>query len=160
MLTAMRQEVTRKHAGAGEGWALDDMVYRTEVTAFEQAKQVKNGPAEAEGGVYVHGLFMDGAAWNSGEKETPACIAESEPKKMFASLPVLLVTAVPKKVEEKYRKEVYGELGPYECPVYKYPARTDRYFVFFVSLRPGDPVEGPAPSHWGLRGLALLCSTE
>ena len=38
MLTAMKQEVTRKHKA--EKWALDDVVYHTEVTTFERVEQV------------------------------------------------------------------------------------------------------------------------
>ncbi len=44
----------------------------------------------------------------------------------------------------------------YDCPVYKYPRRTDKYFVFDVKL----PCEGTGPHKWKLRGVALLCSTE
>ncbi|CAM9754922.1 unnamed protein product, partial [Sphacelaria rigidula] len=38
MLTAMKQEVTRKHKA--EKWALDDVVYHTEVTSYERMEQV------------------------------------------------------------------------------------------------------------------------
>ena len=38
MLTAMKQEVTRKHKA--EKWALDDVVYHTEVTTYERVEQV------------------------------------------------------------------------------------------------------------------------
>ncbi|CAM9270057.1 unnamed protein product, partial [Laminaria digitata] len=37
MLTAMKQEVTRKHKA--EKWALDDVVYHTEVTSYERMEQ-------------------------------------------------------------------------------------------------------------------------
>jgi dynein heavy chain len=83
-LTAVKQEVGRAHRK--DAWALDDLVYHTEVTAFETPDKVKKGPPE---GVYVHGLFMDGAAWSKGA----GSVVESEPKKLFASLPVMLVTA-------------------------------------------------------------------
>lgn len=39
MLTAMKQEVTRKHKA--EKWALDDVVYHTEVTSYERMEQVR-----------------------------------------------------------------------------------------------------------------------
>lgn len=41
MLTAMKQEVTRKHKA--EKWALDDVVYHTEVTSYERMEQASQG---------------------------------------------------------------------------------------------------------------------
>lgn len=43
MLTAMKQEVTRKHKA--EKWALDDVVYHTEVTSYERMEQASRGRA-------------------------------------------------------------------------------------------------------------------
>ena len=149
MLTAMKQEVTRKHSKTDK-WALDDVVYHTEVTTFERPEQVRSGPPE---GVYIYGLFMDGAAWNRAE----SMIVESEPKKLFTSLPVLLVSTLSKELEAKSRKEVYGPVGCYECPCYKYSSRTDRYLIFMVTMKCPP---SRTPRHWGLRGVALLCNTE
>ncbi|KAJ0399007.1 hypothetical protein P43SY_008327 [Pythium insidiosum] len=149
MLTAMKQEVTRKHSKTDK-WALDDVVYHTEVTTFERAEQVRTPPGE---GVYIYGLFMDGATWSKQD----GTIVESEPKKLFTSLPVLHVNSMSKELEIKSRKELYGSVGPFECPCYKYASRTDRYFIFMVTMKcpPGKP-----PRHWGLRGVCLLCNTE
>ena len=149
MLTAMKQEVTRRHSKVDK-WALDDVTYHTEVTQFDRVEQVKAPPSE---GVYLHGLFMDGAAWNRHESQ----VVESEPKKLFTSLPVLWVTSLSKELEAKSRRELYGAQGPYECPCYKYPSRTDRYLIFMVTMKcpPGRP-----PRHWGMRGVSLLCNTE
>jgi len=147
-LTAMKQEVVRRHKA--ERWSLDEVVDRTEVSAFDKVEKVKEPPTE---GVYVHGLFLDGAAWNRPE----SLLVESEPKKLFVPLPVLYVTANSKTEQAKLRREMFGQQGPYECPVYKYPKRTDRFFIFFVTLR--TTTEKP-PSHWILRGVALLCNTD
>merc|ERR1711862_466124 len=81
----MKQEVTRMHKA--QAWALDDVVYYTEVTEFDRAEQVRAPPKE---GVYLHGLFLDAAAWNKSE----GTLVESAPKKLFANLPVLYVTAL------------------------------------------------------------------
>jgi len=93
---------------------------------------------------------MDGAAWSM--KETT--IVESASKKLFAPLPLLLVTSVMKN-SKRITSGDYGPYGGYECPVYKYPARTDRYLIFSVLL----PSRDHRPLHWTLRGVALLCAT-
>ena len=142
----MRQEVTRQHKQ--DGWALDAVVFHCEVTEFARAEQVRAAPKE---GVYVHGLVLDGAAWSKGD----ASLVESEPKKLFAPLPVLYVTAVTK-AQKKGKSNECGPYGGYECPVYKYPSRTDRYIIFHVAMAARDH----RPVHWTLRGAALLCSTD
>ena len=57
-LTAMRQEVTRKHSQ--DGWALDSVILHNEVLR-KNREEIRAHPAE---GVYVYGLFIDGAAWD------------------------------------------------------------------------------------------------
>ena len=51
-LTAMKQEVTRKHKA--DKWALDEVDYRTEVTTMERVDQCRAAPPE---GVYVLSLI-------------------------------------------------------------------------------------------------------
>lgn len=146
-LTAVQQEITRAHKS--ENWALDSVVLHAEVTDLN-SDNLKNGPKE---GVYVHGLFMDGAAWSSAESS----IVESAPKKLFSPMPVILVTAVTKSARKSIASSGnYGPFGGYECPVYKYPARTDRYLIFSILLASHQQ----KPLHWILRGVALLCSTS
>jgi dynein heavy chain len=150
MLTAMKQEVTRRHKNDTVKWALDDIVYHTEVTHHERVESVKQPPAE---GCYIHGLFLDGAAWSRAESN----LVESEPKQLYVPLPVLYVTANLKEEERKSRREQFGQQGPYECPCYKYRARTDRYLIFNVNLR---CTSDRNPSFWILRGAALLCNID
>jgi len=147
LLTAMKQEVTRKHKG--ESWALDDVVYHTDVTHHIDSAHVKQAPPE---GLFVHGLFLDGAAWSRHDGH----LVEQEPKKLFTSLPVLLVSANTKSEQAKVNRSMFGSVGPYECPVYKYPRRTDLFYVLHVNLR---ATAEKGPSFWGLRGTALLCNS-
>ena len=150
MLTAMKQEVCRKHQKDAVKWALDDIMYHTEVTHYFNADRVKSQPAE---GCYVHGLFLEGAGWG---KEAQM-VMESEPKVLFAPLPVLHVSASLKTEEMASRKGIYGAQGPYECPCYKYRARTDRFFIFYVTLK---TPEGKNPAFWTLRAVGLLCNCD
>lgn len=146
-LTAVQQEVARSKKG--DNWALDSVVLHAEVTEVENSENVKSAPKD--GGVYVHGLFMDGAAWSIKESS----IVESPPKKLFSPLPVLMVTAVMKNSKRLLSGD-HGPYGAYECPVYKYPVRTDKYLIFSVQLSSRDH----RPLHWILRGVALLCATS
>jgi len=143
-LTAMKQEVTRLHKA--QQWALDEVAYYTEVTDQERADSVRAPPKE---GAYIHGLFLDAAAWSKSDNS----LIESVPKKLFANLPILLVSAMTQAML-KQKREMFGVNGPYECPCYKYAERTDRYFIFYVNLA----TRVQKPVHWILRGTALLCS--
>jgi len=106
--------------------------------------------------VYVHGLYLDGAAWDS-KIGHDGSLVESAPKKLFSLLPVITVTAITKTAKKAVASNSnYGPFGPFECPVYKYPARTDRYLIFTVLLA----ALNHKPLHWTLRGVALLCSTN
>lgn len=86
-LTAVKQEVNRRHTG--DKWALDDVVLTSEVThpAKLDADAIKEDPAE---GVFVYGLYLDGCAWSAKENR----LIDAEPKKLFNPLPVLYVTGV------------------------------------------------------------------
>merc|ERR1712146_187918 len=81
----------------------------------------------------------------------------SEPKRLFVLVPVFFVSANSKAEQAKLTKEMFGVQGPYCCPVYKYPTRTDRFYVFSFNLK--CTVE-KNPAHWALRGAALLCNTD
>ncbi len=105
------------------------------------------GPKE---GAYVDGLFMEGARWDADARG----IAESQPKVLFSSMPVLYVSAADSKKQSKVLAQAVRDA--YECPVYKYRCRQDRFHIFTVPL----PSAGRRPAHWVLRAVALLCSKD
>ena len=84
----------------------------------------------------------------------------------------LYVTGTTKQLRRDHIKSgAYGPNGPYECPLYKYPVRTDRFFIGMVSLSSRAQPAGasgigsvardaPKKEHWILRGVALTCSTD
>uniref|UniRef100_A0A4W6EG55 Dynein axonemal heavy chain 8 n=1 Tax=Lates calcarifer TaxID=8187 RepID=A0A4W6EG55_LATCA len=131
-LTAMRQEVTR----ANKGWALDTVTLHNKV--LKQAKEEINAsPTE---GVYVYGLYLDGAGWD----RKNIYLIESSPKVLFTPLPVIHMFAI------NSTAPVDPKL--YVCPIYKKPRRTDLNYITAVVL---PTVQ--SPDHWILRGVALLC---
>jgi len=138
-LTAMKQEVNRKHAA--DKWALDDVVMTSEVThPAKDFESLKEGPPE---GVYIYGLFLDGCAWSSRENK----LVDSEPKKLFNPLPVLFVTGVLAKDKKKS--------GIFECPCYRVKARKGLNFISTFALRNED-----GAAKWVLRGAALLATID
>lgn len=69
----MRQETTRSNLA--NGWALDSVVLSNDVTKMMK-EDVSAPPPEDVGGVYIYGLFLDGAGWD----RRGARITESPPK--------------------------------------------------------------------------------
>ena len=136
-LTAMKQEVNRKHAG--DKWALDDVVMTSEVTPKE-VETLKEAPSE---GVYIYGLFLDGCTWSVREN----CLVDSDPKKLYNALPVLYVTGVQAKDKPTD--------GVYAAPCYRTRERTGLNFISTFDLKSDEP-----SSKWIMRGVALLCSHD
>jgi len=138
-LTANRQEVCRKHAK--DNWALDDVIDYSEVTKMER-DEVRKQPDE---GIYLYGLFLDAAKWDKPKDR----LADSDPKVLFAPLPVLWITGTQASAL-KGDKNVY-----YKCPIYKAPKRTGLNFISSVDLRTDETA-----AKWTLRGVALMTTVD
>uniref|UniRef100_A0A7S1PHU2 AAA+ ATPase domain-containing protein n=1 Tax=Percolomonas cosmopolitus TaxID=63605 RepID=A0A7S1PHU2_9EUKA len=129
-LTAVHQEVTRK----SKGTSLDDAVLKTEVTTYNE----KNVDAPRDG-VYIHGLYLEGAGWNTGKCK----LRESNPKVLLEKMPVIHITATSQKAAKKN--------NTYACPVYRHQDRTDYNFIFDIPLNCAEK-----SSHWIVRGVAMF----
>lgn len=137
-LTAMRQEVTRSH----EGWALDSVVLTSKVTKHLH-DELREPPKE---GVYVYGLFIEGAAWDKRNSR----LTEPKPKELYDNLPVINIFAIQEATKNKIDTSKL-----YSAPIYKKPRRTDLTYVACVEL-----VCSKTPDHWIMRGVALLCDIK
>jgi dynein heavy chain len=135
-LTAIRQEITRVH----NGWALDSVKLAPEVVK-QMKEDITAPPAE---GVYIHGLFIEGAAWDRKNIR----LTESQPKVIYQSMPVVHVSATNSTDD--------GDPKMYRCPVYRRPRRTDQNYIFDIDLK----TPNGNPDYWILRGVALLCATS
>nr|XP_018669928.1 dynein heavy chain 5, axonemal-like isoform X1 [Ciona intestinalis]XP_026692815.1 dynein heavy chain 5, axonemal-like isoform X1 [Ciona intestinalis] len=143
-LTAMRQEITRHH----QGWALDGVVLHNEITKMLK-EDVTCPPNE---GVYVYGLFLDGAGWDKRNTR----LIEPANKVLFANLPVAHVFAINASSKDSSTKCKSGYVF-YDCPVYKKPRRTDLTYIFPLKL---NTTVAHGSDRWTLRGVALLCDTK
>jgi len=136
-LTAVQQEVTRRH----QGWSLDDIQVYTEVQNME--KEDAERKDRLEEGVYIWGLFLEAAAWDKKRNS----LVDAPPKMLFCPVPLLFVTAI-KRGEKKLSAD-------YSCPCYTIPKRTGQFYIFNANIKT-DVV----PSTWLLRGACLLCSKD
>ncbi|KAM8734967.1 dynein axonemal heavy chain 11 [Acanthopagrus schlegelii] len=130
-LTAVLQSIARKNQ-----WPLDKMTLTMDVT--KKTKDDFGHPPRE--GAYIHGLFMEGARWDT----QSGLITEAVLRDLTPAMPVLYVRAVP--AEEQELKSTY------ECPVYRTKQRGPTY-VWTLHLRTKQP-----PAKWIVAGVVLLLS--
>lgn len=67
------------------------MKTQTNVTQFKTAEEVKAYP---ENGMYIHGLFLEGAAWELGNPGQSGYLIDQKLKELHPRIPVINVIAV------------------------------------------------------------------
>jgi dynein heavy chain len=105
--------------------------------------------AGPDDGIYVHGLWLDGARWDA----AGGYLADAQPGVMYAPLPV---------IHFKPAAHYSPPEEQYQCPLYKTSVRAgvlsttgqSTNFVLCVGL-PAAP--GTTSDTWVLQGVALLC---
>jgi dynein heavy chain len=138
-LTAVAQSAARKN-----GWPLDQTTLMVEVT-----KKMENEiDAPPRDGAYIHGLFLEGARWDSKINS----LNEAYLKELYPQLPVIYVRAQYSDKPQGGRAVVY-----YECPVYVTKMRGPTYVSDFnLKINPNIG----SPGHWVKRGVAILLEAD
>ena len=159
-LTAVMQVTAR-----ATGSPLDQMTTETHVTTWTKFENADYYP---EDGAFIHGLFIEGARWPTGEEAadteqieitgtmTSGHLVDGRLKELIPAMPVIYVKAVP--VQSSWIPSSVGYLrrteGVYECPVYMTSFRGHTY-IFLATLRSVDK-----NSKWTLTGTAILMQTD
>ncbi|CAM9936766.1 unnamed protein product [Ectocarpus sp. 6 AP-2014] len=126
--------------------AIDTLVIGCQVMPFGE-DTVSGGPPD---GVYIHGLFMEGARFDRNEM----LMAESIPSRLFDEMPCIWL-------KPSRKEDADGSAGKlYNCPLYKTSLRagtlsTTGHSTNFVA--PLTIPSGKSEDHWIRRGCAMLC---
>ncbi|KAK3267509.1 hypothetical protein CYMTET_23939 [Cymbomonas tetramitiformis] len=139
-LTAANQNFARKYK-----IPIDEIAFDFEVIGMN----VDDFPAAPEDGVYIHGMYLEGCAFDAKKK----MLCESEPKILYSPGPLFWL--------KPSRANEITEIPCYNCPVYRTLERRgvlattghSTNFVMFMRI-PTDQSE----VHWIMRGVAMFCS--
>lgn len=137
--TSALQAHARKHM-----LPIDQLLFRAQVM---KSMGVFDTPTPPENGVYIHGMYMEGARWNAVDGH----IDESHPGELFALVPVLWLQ--PKMIDEPKPD------GTYECPFYKTNVRAGTLSTTGHSTNHVCNFDIPSAleaGHWVRRGAALI----
>lgn len=115
------------------------MVLQNLITRYSK-EDLREGPTE---GVYVHGLFLEGASLDRKSGK----LIESKAKVLYEQMPVIYIYAI--------NTTAGKDPKLYECPIYRKPQRTDQKYVGSIDFETDHN-----PRHWTLRGVALLCDIK
>lgn len=85
-LTSIMQSTAHKY-----NYPLDSMALQTEVTQMRMPDEVVN---PAENGAYIHGFFLEGAAWELGGQGQQGYLIDQRMKELHPRLPVVNIISV------------------------------------------------------------------
>jgi len=141
-MTAVLQTHARKYK-----LPIDTLRYQFTVQDHYNREDVESSP---EDGVYVDGLFMDGARWDPEKK----MIADSNLGELFSSVPIIHFMP-----SDTYMTDP----SDYECPVYKTSVRAGKLSTTGQSTNYVLPVFLPSQreqEYWIQKGAAILCALD
>jgi len=137
-LTALVQTTCR-----AKNWALDKSTLYTIVTKHKDAREIKK---RLEHGTYIHGLYLEGAKWNSDRD----CLDYQDPMELIVEMPLIQIVPV-----EANKLKLRGTI---KTPVYVTQDRRNAMgngLVFEADLKTDRHI-----SHWVLQGVCMVLNTD
>jgi len=157
-VTAIMQVTAR-----ATGLPLDKMSVETHVTTMLRPEEATGYP---EHGKFVHGLYIEGARWPTGEEagepftvgytQCAGFLADSKLKDLMPQMPLLYLKGVPVQPEWEATEVGYLRHNPriFECPLYTTTFRGPTY-VMLTTLLTNDPAH-----KWVHAGVCLVMQTD
>ena len=164
LLTSMKQEVVRiNKSKSGKGgpqskginpadWSMDKVEYSADALTEAKWKTFETKQeTSTEGAIFIVDLVIEGAKYRDG-------LTDANEKTLIYKMPPIEMSA--KTVADPREANSDGHKAFYNCPLYKYPMRSDDYLIAKIPLKIPGQSKDTSAANWMLKGVALLCYYE
>ena len=130
---------------------IDSLTFEVDVTTWRIPQEITALPKD---GVLIHGLFLEGAEWDT----AACCLKDAEDGVMHSKLPVVHLLPT-----QKVRAG--DQTTHYTCPLYKTSTRsgtlsTTGHSTNYITSLALPIAADTSPNFWIRRGAALLCAPD
>jgi len=140
----LRQEIFKMKKSGNAGLTLDMINLKFTIDSHECDPKKKSNE-KGNSAFVIYGFYIEGARWNGSLYDEK----DSNSRETIIKFPIITV-----------EEQTSTQQASYNCPLYKYPRRTDKYLITDVPI----PLKGGADRElvglWVKRGVALLCNKE
>jgi len=157
-IAAFKQEVFKLKKMSLPNLTLDMINLRFEPDKMETdpknylMNDKKRDQKDKNNSMIIYGMFLEGAIWS--HTGMLADDPDQNSRNTVIKFPVINCIGITEEI--KSGAGAQGSL--YRCPVYKYPKRTDKYFIIEINLKcPGNDQD---EKYWQKRGVAMICNKE
>ena len=168
-ITGVKQQYARKTLTAIDRLKIRAHVVRNETNNDENVDLPQNAPSH---GVFIHGLFLQGAHWDQQGGNASAqvasaqgiqfggCLTDALPRVLFEGMPAMWLEPYDYESTKNDKKQIQ-----YFCPIYKTTTRagqlsTTGHSTNFIMPLDLTFAEGYEASHWVRRGVALIAQLD